>query len=183
MARKLGISKQEKKVLSYWGIGLLVVMAVVIILNIFFPMNNSFKKFFEKNNRDSNNYSIVTDFSRFSTVSAAIEKFYSFANMNDYDSVLKILDEDYVNANNITTSNIKNYLFVSDNLLSFQPNKMYVRTKKGVMTYYVDGKIIDSLTGEVYKKEYLKVILDGNKFHFSIRPIVENDYNEVANGK
>lgn len=183
MASKLGITKQEKKVLSFWGIGLLVVILIVIILNFFFPMTNSLKKLFDKNYKDTTEYSIVTDFSRYSTVSAAIEKFYSFVNMKDYDSVLKILDEDYVNSNNITTSNLRNYLFVSDNLLSFQSNKMYVRKQKGVMTYYVDGKVINSVTGEIYKNEYLKVNLDGNTFHYSIRPVVENDFKEVANGK
>ena len=74
-------------------------------------------------------------------------------------------------------------MYVSDSLLSFQPNKMYVKSNKGIMTFYVDGKLINSLTGEFYKNEYLKVILDGNTFHFSIRPIVENEYSEVANGK
>ena len=58
---------------------------------------------------------------------------------------------------------------------------MYQKTVNGVMTYYVDGIVINQTTGEELKKEYLKVVLDG-KFHFSIRPIVESDYNEVANG-
>ena len=183
MASKLGITKQEKKVLTYWGIGLLVIIGLIIIVNFFFPMSNGLRKLFDKNSSSEASYKIVDDFSRYSTVSTAIEKFYSFVNMKDYDSAIKILDEEYVNKNNINSSNIKNYLYVSDSLLSFQPNKMYVKSNKGIMTFYVDGKLINSLTGEFYKYEYLKVILDGNTFHFSIRPIVENEYSEVANGK
>ena len=181
MASKLNISNQEKKVLTYWGIGLLIVIAIVLIINFFFPMSNVFSELFKKKDTDNNKYSIVDDFSRYSTVSASIEKFYSFINMKDYDSVIKILDEDYVNSNNITKDNVKNYIYTKDNLLSFQSNKMYQKTVYGVMTFYVDGMIISQSTGEEYKKQYYVVVLDG-KFHFSIRPIEESDYNEVANG-
>ncbi len=181
MASKLNISKNERKVLTYWGIGLLIVIAAVIIINFFFPMKNVFSDLFKKKDQADYRYSIVDDFSRYSTVSASIEKFYSFVNMKDYESVIKILEEDYVNTNNITKDNLNKYLFISNDLLSFQPNKMYQRTIKGVMTYYVDGKLVNQATGEELKKEYLKVVLDG-KFHFSIRPIGESDYKEVANG-
>ena len=94
MAKILNISNQEKKVLTYWGIGLVVIMVIVIILNFFFPMSNVFSELFKRNDKESNKYVLVDDFSRYSTVSAAIEKFYSFQNMKDYDSVLKILDEE-----------------------------------------------------------------------------------------
>ncbi len=181
MASKLNISEQEKKVLTYWGIGAVAIVVIVIIINFFFPMSNVLSDLFKNKEMSNTNYSIVDDFSRYSTVSASIEKFYSFVNMKDYDSVIKILDEDYVNSNNITKDNLNRYLFISDSLVSFQPNIMYQRVVKGVMTYYVDGRIINQATGEEYKKEYLKVVLDG-KFHFSIRPIGESDYKEVANG-
>ena len=182
MAKILNISNQEKKVLTYWGIGLVVIMVIVIILNFFFPMSNVFSELFKRNDKESNKYVLVDDFSRYSTVSAAIEKFYSFQNMKDYDSVLKILDEEYVKENNITKDNIDKYLFITTNPLSYQPNKMYMRKVKGVMTFYVDGKVINQTKGIEYRKQYLKVVLDGNTFHFSIRPIEESEYNEVANG-
>ena len=181
MASLLNVSKNEKKVLTYWGLGLLIVIVLVIIINFFFPMSNVFSDLFKKKEMTNTNYSIVNDFTRYSTVSASIEKFYSFVNMKDYESVIKILDEDYVNDNSITKDNINKYLFISDDLLSFQPNKMYQRVINGVTTYYVDGTIVNQATGEDLKLEYLKVVLDG-KFHFSIRPIGESDYNEVANG-
>ncbi len=181
MASKLNISQQEKKVLSYWGIGAIALIVIVVIINIFFPMKNALSDLFNNKDKSDTKYSIVDDFSRYSTVSAAIEKYYSFINMKDYDSVIKILEIDYVDSNNITKDNINKYVFISSDLLSFQPNKMYQKTVKGVMTFYVDGVVKNQATGEELKKEYLKVVLDG-KFHFSVRPIVESDYNEVANG-
>ena len=183
MASLLNVSKQEKKVLSYWGVGLLVFIAIIVILNFFFPVSNVVSSFFNKNTKSDSKYALVSDFSRYSTVSASIEKFYAFINMKDMDAVIKILDEKYVSEKNITESNIKNYLFITPEFLSFQPGKMYQRKINKLLYYYVEGDVINANTGEFYKKEYYKVVLDGSTFHFSITPVGESDFNEVVNGK
>ena len=181
MASILNISKQEKKVLSYWGIGLLIIIVLVVIINFFFPVSNIFSSLVNKDRKSDVKYSLVNDFSRYSTVSAAIEKFYSFINMKDNDSVLKILDEKYVKEKNINSSNLSNYIFMSKELLSFQSGKMYQKKVDKLLYYYVEGRVINASTGEFYKNQYYKVILDGTQFHFSITPVEESDFKEVAN--
>lgn len=183
MASILNVSKQEKKVLSFWGIGLLVIIALLVVINIFFPISNVFRSFMNIDSKDDTKYKLVSDFSRYSTVSTSIEKFYSFINMKDIDSVIKILDEKYVKEKNVTSSNIKNYLFITDEFLSFQSGKMYQRKINKLLYYYVEGDVINANTGEFYKKEYYRVVLDGSTFHFSITPVTESDFKEVSDGK
>lgn len=59
---------------------------------------------------------------------------------------------------------------------------MYTRDTKGKVLYYVSGRVVSSNTSEEYITEYLKVCLDGETFHFSITPISEETFKEVANG-
>lgn len=181
MKKKLGLTVQEKKVLSFWGIALLILIIGLSIFSILFP-EKGILAYFRKNKNVEYKYAEVSNFSRYSTVTTAIEKYYSFINMKDYNSVLKILDEDYIKEKNITSTNIKNNIYIPDGLVSFNPGIMYGKSKNGIMTYLVEGTVENFSTGEIIKKEYLKVILDGNTFHFSVRPIDEKEYKEVSNG-
>lgn len=181
MKKKISLTAQEKKVLSFWGIALLIIIIALSIFNFLFPEVSIFA-YFKNKEKVQYNYSEVSDFSRYSTVSAAIEKYYSFLSMKDYNSVLKILDEEFIKENNITSTNIKSHIFIPESIVSYQPNIMYGKTKNGIMTYLVDGSVVNFSTGEELKKEYLKVKLDGNTFHFSVRPIDEKEYKEVSNG-
>lgn len=94
MANRL--SNQEKKVLSFWGIGLIVFILIIMIINYFFPIKNLIYQLSNHEGNKNTKYRLVDDYTRYSTVSGAIEKFYSFINMKEYDSAIKILDEEYV---------------------------------------------------------------------------------------
>lgn len=183
MKNKLGITKQEKKVLTFWGFGLIIIIALIVIINFFFPIKNILSQLGNNSGEiDNNKYVMVSDFTRYSTVSTAINKYYSFINMKDYDSVLKILDEDFVTEKNLNKNNINTGIYIPSNLAAYEPNIMYEKKKKGIVTYYVDGYVVGFSTSEKYRHEYLKVILDGNNFHFSIKPIDEGEFKEVSNG-
>ena len=180
MANRL--SNQEKKVLSFWGIGLIVFIVIILIINYFFPIKNLIYQLSNHEGNKNTKYRLVDDYTRYSTVSGAIEKFYSFINMKDYDSAIKILDEEYVKEKNVNKNNISSFIFINDKFLSYKPDKMYTRDTKGKVLYYVSGRVVSSNTSEEYVTEYLKVCLDGETFHFSITPISEETFKEVANG-
>ena len=178
MANRL--NEQEKKVLTFWGIGLIVVIVLLLIINFFFPIKNIFDSFSNRSSNKDTKYKLVDDFTRYSTVSAAIEKFYSFINMKDYDSAIKILDEEYVKENDINKDNLSSFIFMSDKFITYKSDIMYTKDTKGKVLYFVRGDIISSNTGVKYNTQYLKVCLDGNTFHFSITPISEDTFKEVA---
>lgn len=180
MANKLNLTKSEKKVLSIWGIILLIIVLVLFIINIFFPLDSLVSQMVG-NKKDTVMTGEVKDFSRYLTVTSTIDKFYAYINADNEDAVVKILNEQYIKDNNITASNVNKYIKFDAKQLAFDANIMYlVYGKKGVYEYYVDGNIIYANTGDIIEKAYYSVILDGNTLLFNIRPITENEYSKGA---
>ncbi len=181
MANKLNLSQSEKKVLSIWGSILLGIVLILFIINIFFPIESLVSQMVGKKNDSIGPNGEVTNYSRYSTVTSTIDKFYAFINSDNYDAVLKILNEKYVTENNITKDNVDDYIKFDDKALAFDANVMYqLYGKKGVYEYYVDGNLIYANTGEVIEKVYYSVILDGNTLLFSIKPITAEEYSKEA---
>lgn len=85
------LSDGEKKTLLAWFMVAVIFLLVLIVIKIINP-DFSFKK---KTDYSKNEYSIVTDYNRYYTVSNAINKYYSFINAHEYESVYHILDEEY----------------------------------------------------------------------------------------
>ncbi len=177
------ITKEEKKVLSIWASVVVVLVVVLLILNHFFPIKTLINSLYGKNTEIINKYTIIGDYSRYSTVSGALQKYYSFVNAKDYDSVIKILNEEYVKDNKITKDNIEDFIsFPDDKYVTFDPNIMYRKSlKEGVYSYIMDGEIEERDTGDVLGKTYYQVILDGNTFLFSVKPLTEEEYGGLKN--
>jgi len=177
------ITKEEKKVLSIWAGVVIVLVVVLLVLNHFFPIKTLLSSLYGKRSDIIENYEVLGDYSRYSTVSGALQKYYSFVNAKDYDSVIKILNEEYVKENKITKDNISDFItFPDDKYITFDPNIMYRKTLKvGVYTYIMDGEIEDRDTGEVLGKTYYQVILDGNNFLFSVKPLTEKEFGGLKN--
>lgn len=170
------ISETERKVLIVWLIiGVLIFIAIVLI-NVK-PKTNESKK---PNTQPGENH--VSDRVRYYTVKNAINKYYSYKNASDYDSVLKILDASYVEENHIDEENITTYIGETSSHLTFDTGIMCLKSyKDGVYSYVVEGNEEVISTGEIKNKMYYQVTLDGNTSLFSIKPISESTYGGVCN--
>lgn len=175
----LSLSDSEKKVLIAWAI----IGIIILLLVLLFGLKKEKVKQEEINNITANGSNYLIDHSRYYTVKNAITKFYSFINVKDYDSTLKILNEKYVSENKITASNINEFLTESDVQLSYQSKRMCLKSlKSGVYTFVSEGEEISSNTGKYISDKYYEVVLDGNTSLFSIKPIDSSKFMEVCNG-
>lgn len=174
------ISESQKKVLIAWAIIGVVILALVTIVAINTVQNKSTK---EEEGLTAPNSKKIIDRSRYYTVKNAITKYYSYINMGDYESVLTILENNYVKDNNIDVSNVKNFLTDTKMQISYDSRIMCLKSfNDGAYTFVIDGDEISANTGVLINKKHYEITLDGNNSTYSLKPIEENIYNEVCNG-
>ncbi|MDE5830776.1 MAG: hypothetical protein K2H53_03805, partial [Clostridia bacterium] len=90
--------------------------------------------------------------------------------------VLNILSENYKKKNNITSRNIKEYMYDGDCYLSFYPLKMNEIMEGQIFTNVVYGFLEDEITGEYVQDAYYIVRLDTSTNAIDIEPV-----NNVTN--
>ena len=174
------ISESQKKVLSIWAISACLIFALVILLAI----TIKHEKESEVPSITAKDSKVLLDRNRYYTIKSAITKYYSYLNMKDYEAVLKILDKNYKDKNDITETNLDEYLTDTDKQLSYQSKVMCLKSvKKGVYTFVTEGTEIASNTGTEIGEKYYQVTLDGNTSLFSLMPVDKKDYQEVCNEK
>lgn len=160
------INKKNRLVLFIVFVGLFITS--LIIYNMY---NN---KELESNEVNNQKYILLSDYSRFFTVNSCINKYIVYLQSKDVDSLLKVLDKDYVGKNNINSNNIFNYLGSIDGNNSFVSKKIfYEEISDQYVKYYVYGYIsketIDNLNVEKTDKYYI-VTFDLDNQLFSIMP-------------
>lgn len=175
----LNLSDSEKKVLAVWA----VVGIIILLVAILFGLKHEQTKKEEIDKITANGSNYIIDRNRYYTVKSAITKFYSFINSKDKASILKILNEKYVEENKINVDNIWDFIPENDTLLSYQSKKMCLKSlKSGVYTFVSEGEEIGANTGKFIEDKYYEIVLDGNSSLFSIKPIDETTFEGVCNG-
>lgn len=126
--------KEEKKNILL----LIVLLIIALIITIFV--------FSSRSNKNSVNItdkiSMVTDNSRFFTVTSCVSKYLTYLSSRDTTNLLLLLDKKYIDSNHISESNIFSFVdSVGDNS-EFTATRMYQeRVNDNVMKYYVSGFI------------------------------------------
>ena len=173
------LSESEKKTLIAWFIAAVIFLLILIIIKIINP-EFSFK---EKKDYSKNKYNIVTDYNRYYTVANAINKYYSFINAHEYESVYHILDEEYAKKAGIDKDTVKNIISDTDKALSYRGGLMCSKDiAEGITSYIVKGDEVFMNSLDINKTIYYEIILDGNKFHYSIKTIEESFFGGNCNG-
>lgn len=141
----------------------------------------------ESNNDDKEEtkYYLLNDYSRFFTINSCINKYVTSLQNNKYDNVLKLLDKNYVEENNISSDNVSNYVDNLDGNYNYITKKVfYTELSEKVINYYVKGYLVsdelDNISNDKIDKYYI-VKFDLTNNLFSITPIDGNKYKEVSN--
>ena len=120
---------------------------------------------------------LVSDVSKFYTVSGCVDKYLLYLAAKDSDKVYTILAPNYIKENDITTSNIFEIVpLLSDGQYTFNPRKMYSEEiSKVIIKYYVFGYIVkqeflDMNTLSFQQPVYFIVTLNTSELSFSIMP-------------
>lgn len=167
----------ERKTLLVW----LIVGITVFVLALLIKLIQTSDILTSKYSKEK--YTIVDDYSRYYTVIGAVNKYYSFINAKEYERVLHVLDSKYVEEKDIDKNTLINYIPESEVALSFKGDVMCSKDlKAGITSYLVKGQEVTMNTGEKKDTVYYEVILDGNTFLFSMKPIEESFYGGNCNG-
>lgn len=172
------LSKTEKRTLLGWGVLAIVVFIIALILRgvIVIPGTKPKEEIVKEEV-----YSIERDRNRYYTVSSALTKYYAFINAKSYENVLHILDSKYVEERNITVDNITSFVGKYDKAITFESGIMCSKKiSKSVQSYVVNVSEKSMNSGKFIGYKYYEIILDGKQFHFSVKPISEEDYRGVC---
>ena len=163
-------------------------LSIVILLVVIFCCCFIYMKSMEvmKDNESINTDVVaLADVNRFFTIDSAISKYFSYITLKDGESLLSILDEDYISRNNITTANI--YQFVGNynsNIKTSLEEAYRVSSYKNIYKYYTkvvlnEETLYDS-TLQGYN--YYIVTINENELTYAIEPISEIIYNNKVKG-
>ena len=101
-------------------------------------------------------------------------------NEEKYEYIYNILLEDYKKNNNITLSNINEYISITNEPLNFTALDMNSISYDNTRIYGIYGRIEKENTNELVGYEYFKLVLDIENMTYAIEPINNcNDINEI----
>ena len=128
----------------------------------------------------------LADVNRFFTIDSAISKYFSYITSKNSESILKILDEDYIERNNITLSNIYNFVGNYDSNIKSNLEEAYqISSYNNIYKYYVKVALKLETLYESTLQEYVYYIvtINENELTFAIEPISEVIYlNKIEEG-
>lgn len=128
-------------------------------------------------------YTLLNDYSRFFTVDSCVYKYISYLSSGDKASVIKILDNNYVKSNEITESNLYQFINRLEGNYTYKSKKIYfVKNDDSHITYYVDGYLLQEVIDEspIKTEQYFVVKMDLKNYLFSITPYNGEMFMEVG---
>lgn len=156
---------------NFKNIWLLSIVVILVAFSIY--LININKDDDISNLTDKESYNIVNNYNDFYTVNSCVYRYLTYLQSKNVDSLLKVLNEDFINSNGINESNIFNYLTFYEGNLNFSSKKMYEeKVNSNITKYYVYGyvekDVLDSFPEQI--EAYFIVMLDEEEKIFSIQP-------------
>ena len=157
------INKKTIIMLAIFGL-LLIVAAIIMRLS----KNENVTE-----NKEEESIAIVKNYNDFYTVNSCIYRYITFVKNKDANTLMKLLDDEFIKSNNINSTNLFNYLNTYEGNISFNSRKMYEeKVSNDITKYYVFGyvekDIIDSLPEQ--QEAYFVVKMDSKNKIFTIMP-------------
>ena len=164
-------------------------IVIIIFLIIFFGFSFFYLKSFQKESKKEKldtTISAVADVNRFFTIDSVVFKYFSYVTIGDSDSILKMLDKNYISKNNINSSNISSFVGTYNENIKGSLSEAYQFTSyNNIYKYYVKVVLSEETLYEsnIQEYNYLIVTIDENTLTFAIEPISELVYNEKIKGE
>lgn len=165
-------------------IEIIIITLLIAIFGISFIYMKTTEK---KSEEEKINTEVIAlaDVNRFFTIDSAVAKYFSYITSKNSDSILQVLDKDYVERNNITSSNVYNFVGNYDfNIKSNLEEAYQVSSYKNVYKYYVKVALkLETLYDSTLQDYvYYIVTINENELTFAIEPISSNIYNDKIKG-
>lgn len=156
----------------------MIVVIIISIICLVIGLIFSYKSNFDK--LDS-----VSEYSVYFSQIKYINNYINYIANEDSVGVYNLLDKRYIERNNISYSNVLDYVSDYPQLSSFKARNMkYVKLSFNITLYYVTGEVYkNDIDGEVLVDESFSVVIvnDFDNMSFSIYP-VDSNYKTIING-
>ena len=175
-------NKAQKKVLIIIGIILIIIAILAYVLSLFIDNENN-----ETGNNGTNNTppttsnvdEVTTDFtlleneSVFFGLSDIINHYLDSIMVRDTEELMTMLDEEYIDEFNITTSNLYNYINHNYANAAYTPKEIYYNPNSDVTYYFIDGYVMNYTVSTTVFTPHVKflVIIDESTNRYILRPI------------
>lgn len=175
-------NKAQRKVLIIIGIILIIIAILAYVLSLFIDNENN-----ETGNNGTNNTppttsnvdEVTTDFtlleneSVFFGLSDIINHYLDSIMVRDTDELMTMLDEEYIDEFNITTSNLYNYINHNYANAAYTPKEIYYNPNSDVTYYFIDGYVMNYTVSATSFTSHVKflVIVDESTNRYVLRPI------------
>ena len=180
------VNKAQRKVLTIIGIILVIIAILAYVLSLFIKNENKENESNGTNNTPpatSHVDEVTTDFTLldneriFFGLSDIINHYFESIMVRDTDELMIMLDEEYINENNITASNIYNYINHNYANAAYTPKEIYYNPNSDITYYFIDGYVLNYTVGSAALIPHTKflVIVDESTNRYVIRPIMTND--------
>lgn len=166
---------------------LLVILVMLMFVGIALYNYREGSSVVEEPVKEKESYILLKDYSRFFTVNSCVYKYVQYLQKEDFDSLFKVLDEDYISRTGINKNNLYSFLpNISDGVYNYVSKKIYYeKINDNLIVYYVHGYLEKNVMDSVGIKEYhdYEVILDTKNETFSISPYNGNLFNKEVNNE
>ena len=176
--KDLYISRSESKTLLYWFLVLAIIMLVFVFIKI-----NVYDPVAERIQLENKKYEVVHDQNKYHIAITNIYNLYHYISDDDVESIMEVLNKDYVEKNGITKDNLMSKdIFNFVGFVQFKNQRMCSKQlADGRTSYIVVGEdATDPMNGmpEFLGKKYYDIVLDSKTFTFDIAPITEEFFEE-----
>lgn len=165
---------------------ILIAVCVITVIITFMILGTYSPKKQENVVNSSSKAKLLNNYSRFFTIESCMYRFISYIQDNQVDSLLKVLDEDYIEKNAINKDNVLEFVGSLEGFNTFTAKKIYYNDlNDNMIEYYVYGQIVSEAidTYSYYGVDrYYIVVMDTENMTYSVEPIDKSLFSEVSNG-
>ncbi len=171
------MDKNKKKVLIIISVILVFIILLAILLSILLKDDDNSSNANQGDIKENikTEITILKDDTTFFTIQKYINNYYELLTNKDTDSLMDILDPDYIAIKNINTSNLYKIIYSDYEEVTFVPKKVYYNPGSTLTYYFIEGYIINIpfLDEEVSYNDMIDFILivDESTKNYKIVPL------------
>ena len=105
------VTGKRKNMKNKNNIILIIIFVILVGVLIYIVSTNKKENSVENESNKSYKYEVVNDYSDFFTIENCVNKYFNYLSLNDKDSLMKILDQEYLTStNNVLENNNNKYI-------------------------------------------------------------------------
>lgn len=162
-------------------LGIILLILIIIILIISFTQNENSEKYHvaDISGDIPTEVQILNNYTTYYSIEKMMHNFYSYLEVNNKTAVYSLLDNEYINDNDIELENVINKLSIEGEIdFEYKIKEIYVKQDLYYPIYFIRINIKHS-----NMVLYYMFYMDNSNGTYAVKPISEQEYNIQIQGK